>query len=97
VPGRIVELMRKYPNLCGDLSAGSAYNAMTRDPEFGYSFIEEFQDRLFYGTDVNDPSHISLDMVKLSFWLDEACDKGKISKAAYEKVCYGNALDLLEK
>lgn len=94
--GRVVELMRRYPNLCGDLSADSGYNAMTRDPEFGYSFIEEFQDRLFYGTDINDPLHINENMVKLSSWLDEAFSKGKISKAAYEKVCYGNALNLLE-
>ena len=32
--GRVVELMRRYGNLCGDLSAGSGYNALSRDPEF---------------------------------------------------------------
>lgn len=92
-PGRVVELMRKYPNMCGDLSAGSGFNAISRDPEFGYKFIEEFQDKLYFGTDICDPTNERL----LSFWLDEAYEKGKISKAAYEKVCYGNALDLLEK
>lgn len=96
-PGRLIELMRKYPNLHGDLSANSGYTAMSRDPEFAYSFIEEFQDRLYYGTDINDPQHLYLDFAKLSAWLDEACDKGRISKKAYEKVCYGNALDLLER
>ena len=55
-PGRVVELMREYPNLHGDLSAGSGYNAISRDPEFGYAFMEEFQDRLYWGTDIaNDP------------------------------------------
>ena len=96
IPGRTVELLRKYPNLYGDMSAYSGYNAMSRDPEFAYSFIEEFQDRLFYGTDINDPEHIKMEMCKLSAWLDEAYSEGNISKIAYEKVCYGNALDLLE-
>ena len=44
IPGRVVELMRKYPNLLGDMSAGSGENAIMRDPEFGYAFLEEFQD-----------------------------------------------------
>lgn len=51
-PGRVVELMRRYPNLHGDLSAGSGFNAISRDPEFGYRFLEEFQDRLYFGTDI---------------------------------------------
>lgn len=95
-PGRVVELMRKYPNLCGDLSARSGYNAVTRDPDFGYAFIEEFQDRLYYGTDICDPRNITNPMLKLSSWLDEAAEKGKISETAYRKVSYENALELLE-
>ncbi len=96
IPGRIVELMRKYPNLYGDMSAGSGYNAITRDPEFGYAFIEEFQDRLYYGTDICDPRNITNPMLKLSSWLDDAVEKEKISKKAYTKVSYENALELLE-
>lgn len=92
IPGRIVELMRKYPNLCGDLSAGSGFNAITRDPEFGYSFLEEFQDRLYFGTDICSPEN---DM-KLSFWLDEALKNCSISQEAYNKICRDNALKLLE-
>jgi len=96
-PGRVVELMRKYPNLYGDLSAGSGYNAVSRDPEFGYAFIEEFQDRLYYGTDICDPRNITNPMLKLSSWLDDGLEKGKISETAYKKVCYENALELLER
>lgn len=92
-PGRIVELMRKYPNLCGDLSAGSGYNALARDPDFAYEFIEEFKDRLFFGTDICSPKN---DM-KLSFWLDEAVSNKKISNEAYDKVCRENALKLLNR
>ena len=45
--GRLVELLRNYPNMYGDLSAGSGANAIMRDPAFGYKFLEEFQDKLF--------------------------------------------------
>lgn len=91
-PGRVVSLMRKYPNLCGDLSAMSGYNALARDPEFGYGFIEEFQDRLYFGTDICTAG----EYVKTSFWLDDAVDHGKISETAYKKVCLDNALKILE-
>lgn len=91
IPGRVVDLMRKYPNLLGDLSAQSGYNAMTRDPAFSYDFIEEFQDRLFFGTDICNPKQ----EMKLSFWLDEALNKGKITSRAYGKITRENALKLL--
>ena len=52
IEGRLPYLFRKYPNLYGDLSAGSGRNAMLRDPEYSYRFLEEFQDRLFFGTDL---------------------------------------------
>jgi len=35
-------------------------------------------------------------MLKLSSWLDEAMENGKISKTAYKKACCENALELLE-
>lgn len=50
--GRVPQLMRKYPNLYGDLSAGSGCNALTRDRGYAIKFLNEFQDRLFFGTDV---------------------------------------------
>ena len=91
IPGRLVELMRKYPNLYGDLSAGSGYNALARDPEFAYKFMEEFRDRLLFGTDICSPQN---DM-QLSFWLDEAVGDNKISNETYEKICRKNALEML--
>ena len=83
--------MRKYPNLCGDLSAGSGQNALMRDPEFAYKFLEEFQDRLFFGTDICSPTND----FKLTFFLDEAVENGHISQECYNKVCRENALKLL--
>lgn len=94
--GRIVTLMRAYPNLCGDLSAGSGSNAVMRDPEFGCAFIEEFQDRLFYGTDICQPENRTNPMLLLSGWLDQMAEEGKISLAAYRKVSRENAVRLLK-
>jgi len=87
--------MRKYPNLYGDMSAGSGANAFMRDPEHAYKFIEEFQDRLLFGTDICDPRQIDDPMLKLAEFLDEAMEQDKISYEAYYKVSRGNALKLL--
>jgi len=94
--GRIPELMRKYPNLCGDLSAGSGCNAMMRDPDFGYAFLEEFQDRLFYGTDICSPNDITHIRVKMGPFLEEGVASGKLSLQACEKISWRNAQRLLE-
>lgn len=91
--GRVLELLRTYGNLWGDLSAGSGYNAVSRDPEWGYAFIEEFQDRLLLGLDICRPSN---DECKLVGFLNDAVTTGSISRAAYEKVMGGNAARLLK-
>lgn len=88
--GRVTELMREYPNLYCDLSAGSGYTAMSRDPEFTYKFIEEFSDRLLFGTDIVRAGQGS----PLSSWLDEAYENGCITGENYYKVCRGNAINL---
>ena len=49
--GAIDRLMDKYPNLHGDLSAGSGANAIQRDLEFGRAFLIRRSDRLMFGTD----------------------------------------------
>ena len=50
--GRLVCLMRNYKNLYADLSANSGGCAIMRDEKFGLQFLEEFQDRLMFGTDM---------------------------------------------
>jgi predicted TIM-barrel fold metal-dependent hydrolase len=47
--------MEKYPNLYGDLSAGSGAGAISRDPEFGRQFLVRRADRLMFGTDYLSP------------------------------------------
>ena len=53
--GTIDRLMDTYPNLYGDLSAGSGANAIARDAEFGRDFIIRRADRLLFGTDYLAP------------------------------------------
>ncbi len=53
--GAIDALMEKYPNLYGDLSAGSGAKAISRDPEFGREFLIRRADRLMFGTDYLAP------------------------------------------
>ena len=53
--GAIDRLMEKYPNIDGDLSAGSGANSISRDAEFGRAFMIRRQDRLMFGTDYLQP------------------------------------------
>lgn len=90
--GSLIRLLKKYPNLYGDISAASGNNALLRDPEFSYDFLEEFQDQILFGTDIAHKDFY----LNTSLWLDEAVQNGKISFKAYEKISRGNALKLLE-
>jgi len=53
--GAIDTLMEKYPNLYGDLSAGSGAGAISRDLDFGREFLIRRQDRIMFGTDFLAP------------------------------------------
>jgi predicted TIM-barrel fold metal-dependent hydrolase len=54
-PGGITDrLLRDYPNMYGDLSAGSGLNAMLRDEEHARAFLTRHQDQLLYGSDCSD-------------------------------------------
>jgi predicted TIM-barrel fold metal-dependent hydrolase len=85
--GVIKRLMREYPGVYGDLSAGSGLNALQRDPVHAYAFMEEFQDRLLLGQDYCSPTN---DMQHVE-WLTAARDEGNISDDVYEKIMWKNA------
>ena len=53
--GAIDVLMDRYPNLYGDLSAGSGASALMRDMKFAREFILRWADRLMFGTDFLSP------------------------------------------
>ena len=91
-PGRVVELMRTYPNLHGDLSAGSGCNAIARDLEFGLQFMEEFQDRLYFGTDIANTEQ-KLPLVDL---FKKLKTENLVSESVYDKISWQNASRLLK-
>ncbi|MCI0744718.1 MAG: amidohydrolase [Verrucomicrobia subdivision 3 bacterium] len=54
-PGGITDrLLSDYPNMFGDLSAGSGLNFFTRDEDHARAFLQRHQDKLMFGSDCND-------------------------------------------
>lgn len=92
-PGAVVKLLRKYRNAYADISAQSGYNALTRDPEFGYKFLREFQDKLLFGTDICVHGR---EIPNIAYFKN-AYRNGRISKRAYEKIGWKNAERLLKR
>jgi len=89
--GAVPKLFRRYGNLHGDLSAGSGCNALTRDPEYAVRFLNEFQDRLFFGTDICAPDTPT----PLVDFLLGLRNSGMISETVFQKVARENAIRLL--
>jgi hypothetical protein len=85
--------MRKYPNLHGDLSAGSGCNALMRDREYAAKFMTEFQDQLYFGTDICSTRNFDFARNYISFLL-EMRDNGEITAEVFEKIARGNARKL---
>jgi predicted TIM-barrel fold metal-dependent hydrolase len=94
-PGGITDrLLSDYPNVWGDMSAGSGLNSMTRDEDHARDFIKRHQDRLLFGSDCNDREANG-----------PKCLGGKIiasirrlapDKAAERKILYQNAAQLFK-
>jgi predicted TIM-barrel fold metal-dependent hydrolase len=56
-PGGLTDrYLSDYPNMFGDLSAGSGLNALTRDEGHARAFLKRHQDKLLFGSDCNDPA-----------------------------------------
>jgi len=89
--GVVPRLMRQYPNLYGDLSAHSGYNALARDADHAGRFLNEFQDRLLFGTDICAPETPA----PLGEFLVGLRDQGHISREVFNKVARENAVRLL--
>ena len=89
--GAVPKLFRRYPNMYGDLSAQSGYNALARDPDHAVHFINEFQDRLLFGTDICTPEQGA----PLAAFLIDLRDCGRISPETFEQIARGNAIRLL--
>jgi predicted TIM-barrel fold metal-dependent hydrolase len=55
--GALDRLMSEYPNLYGDLGAGSGANAIARDLEFGREFVIRNADQLVWSSDYLAPGN----------------------------------------
>jgi predicted TIM-barrel fold metal-dependent hydrolase len=54
-PGGLTDrYLADYPNMFGDLSAGSGLNALSRDETFSRDFLSRHQDKLVFGSDCSD-------------------------------------------
>jgi len=91
--GALPRLLRTYPNLYGDISANSGFNALNRSPELGIGLLEELQDKMMFGTD-HTFGRRDLKMPHLG-WLKGLKAEGKLSAEAYEKIVGGNILRVL--
>jgi uncharacterized protein len=56
--GAIDRLMDRYPNIYGELSAGSGSNSISRDIGFGREFLIRRQDRIMFGSDFLAPEQV---------------------------------------
>lgn len=88
--GTVPRLMEAYPNLYCGWDAGSGYNGLTRDPEFGWSFMERFSERIVFGTDICDPSNKH----QHAEYLRTSHADGRLSDTAFENIswCTANRL-----
>lgn len=89
--GVVPKLLRRYSNMYGDLSAGSGFNALVRDPEYAVKFLNEFQDKLLYGTDICSAKQ----NIPLPEFLLGLKTKKKISQTVFNKIANGNAVKML--
>jgi predicted TIM-barrel fold metal-dependent hydrolase len=94
-PGGITDrLLSDYPNVYGDMSAGSGLNAMLRDEDHAREFLKRHQDKLMFGSDCSDRDARG-----------GACQGTQTlatirrlapAKAVQRKILYGNASRLLK-
>jgi len=90
--GAVPKLMRKYPNLHVELSAGSGHNALARNPEYAVKFLNEFSDRIMYGTDICSPDVMPPPVTEM---LLDFRAKKLISDEIFRKISRENTIKLL--
>jgi len=94
-PGGLTDRwLSDYPNMYGDMSAGSGLNALLRDEEHARGFLKRHQDKLLYGSDCSDRDGQG---AKCSGSQQIAAIRRLAPDAqAIRKILYGNAARLLK-
>jgi len=87
--GRTPHILEAYSNVYGDISAGSGYNALNRDPEFAGGFVKKLNRKLIYGTDLEgfyEPQDIHIKLL----------ESLKLAEEDYAKIYHGNLEHLMK-
>lgn len=93
-PGGITDrLLSDYPNMYGDMSAGSGLNSMLRDEDHARGFLKRHQDRLLFGSDCNDRNALGGDCQGVKTLA--AIRRLAPDKTIERKILFGNASKLL--
>jgi uncharacterized protein len=94
-PGGLTDrLLADYPNMFGDLSAGSGLNALTRDPEHTAAFLQHHQEKLLFGSDCQDTEGRGASCVGAQIL--SAVRKLAGAKTVERKILYENSRRLLK-
>ena len=91
VEGVVPVLLRRYENLYCDLSDETPLQALSRNFEYTKKFFVEFQDRLYFGTDMCN-KYSEYPHVK---FINRLLADSIITKEIYDKVTHKNAEKLL--
>lgn len=86
--GVVPTLLRRYENLQCDLSDGTPIANLSRDREYCVKFLNEFQDRLYFGTDA---CNVNSDLSRFILFFKNLRDEKKISEEVYDKIMFKNA------
>jgi hypothetical protein len=93
--GAVPRLMRQYETLWADTSAGSGYNALTRDESFGLEFLEEFHQRLLFGIDSCLASDVERIPPIIAFF-KKLREEKLLPEPVLEAICWRKAACLLD-
>jgi hypothetical protein len=92
--GRLWTMFAENKNIYGDISAGSAHCALSRDPEKGYEFLEKFNRQIVFGTDrftsIDEPVPPILGFLK------SGLEEKHLSPEAYENIMHRNTERILK-
>lgn len=88
--GSLARLLRQYSNLYADISACSGFNALTRDPDYGVRFINEFQDKLLFGTDLisTNPRARMQQRSHIERLIEGLVTEGRIYEEVFDKITW---------